>query len=342
MKFSDIIKEKSNYTLGFIGGSLTEGFGASETKYRYTSLFTSMMNRRFPDTTFTEINAGIGGTTSALGLFRLKRELLDKGIDMLFIEYAVNDKSFGDASFKYFEGIIRTARRFAPDMPIMCLMADLYSHTEQKPHIAAVQEKIAAEYGIPCVDIGLVLKEKMLDYGGDRTFFTIDDGHPSDYGYKVYVDCMMKAISEADFGYTFPEKAISGTDLANPVMLIAKDIPHTDDWLLSKRTLSGSDLNYITSDKPGAAIEFEFTGTTCGLYCRFEVGTGRADIYLDGKFLHTQSFHDRFCVDFDRNAHVCLFDSIEYKKHTVRIVVSDKAEPTSEGHAVKIAAILYA
>ena len=47
--------------------------------------------KAYPQATFTEINAAIGGTGSDLGVFRVQQDVLSKGPDLLFVEFAVND-----------------------------------------------------------------------------------------------------------------------------------------------------------------------------------------------------------------------------------------------------------
>ena len=50
--------------------------------------------KKFPDTKFEFINAGIGSMGSVPHAFRLERDVLAKGpVDLLFVEAAVNDSS---------------------------------------------------------------------------------------------------------------------------------------------------------------------------------------------------------------------------------------------------------
>ena len=46
----------------------------------------------FPDVQWTEHNAGIGGTTSTFGAFRVDRHVLQSAPDLVFVEYALNDE----------------------------------------------------------------------------------------------------------------------------------------------------------------------------------------------------------------------------------------------------------
>ena len=71
--------------VAFMGGSITEMQG-------YRPLVGQLLQRRFPDTKFTFIDAGISSTCSTTGAFRLAHDVLDQGpVDLFFVEFAVND-----------------------------------------------------------------------------------------------------------------------------------------------------------------------------------------------------------------------------------------------------------
>ena len=66
-----------------MGGSITKRVAAIRCS--------NFLGRRFPQTEFSFINAGISSTCST-GTFRLHRDVLSHGpIDLFFIEFAVND-----------------------------------------------------------------------------------------------------------------------------------------------------------------------------------------------------------------------------------------------------------
>jgi len=93
--------------VAFIGGSITEMDG-------YRPLVCKMLKKRFPDTEFTYTQAGISSTCSDTGAFRLRRDVLSQGpLDMLFVEFAVNDDqdSFLNSkdALRGMEGIIAQA-----------------------------------------------------------------------------------------------------------------------------------------------------------------------------------------------------------------------------------------
>ena len=110
-------EQKKNGTVAFLGGSITEAAG-------YRPMVEAILKKRFPDTAFTFINAGIGSTCSNTGAFRLDRDVLKHGVpDLLFVEYAVNDDQDGHLSrteaIRGMEGVIRHARLQNPNLDIV-------------------------------------------------------------------------------------------------------------------------------------------------------------------------------------------------------------------------------
>ena len=102
--------------VAFMGGSITEMNG-------YRPMVADQLKKRFPETNFTFIDAGISSTCSNTGAFRLERDVLSKPIDLFFIEFAVNDDQDAHHSRKDcirgLEGIIRHARKSNPNMDII-------------------------------------------------------------------------------------------------------------------------------------------------------------------------------------------------------------------------------
>jgi len=104
-------------TVAFLGGSITEMEG-------YRPLVCSLLQKRFPETKFKFIAAGIGSTCSTTGAFRLDRDVLSQGpVDLFFVEFAVNDDQDAHHTraecIRGLEGILRHARMQNPAMDIV-------------------------------------------------------------------------------------------------------------------------------------------------------------------------------------------------------------------------------
>ena len=98
-------------------GSITEMNG-------YRPMLMDFLEKRFPQTEFSFINAGISSTCSTTGAFRLQRDVLSHGpVDLFFLEFAVNDDQDAahsyDACIRGMEGIIRQMRKVNPRADIV-------------------------------------------------------------------------------------------------------------------------------------------------------------------------------------------------------------------------------
>jgi sialidase-1 len=90
--------------------------------------------KKFPDTKFEFINAGIGSMGSVPHAFRLERDVLAKGpVDLLFVDAAVNDSSnilqHPDLMLRGMEGVVRHMRTASPLTDIIQL------HFVMPPHM---------------------------------------------------------------------------------------------------------------------------------------------------------------------------------------------------------------
>lgn len=74
--------------IGFIGGSITDG----RPRHNWPEAVTAWFVDRFQGIKIVVENAAIGATGSDLAVFRAKRDLLDRGCDLIFVDYAVNDE----------------------------------------------------------------------------------------------------------------------------------------------------------------------------------------------------------------------------------------------------------
>ncbi len=344
MRFEEFIKGKKDFKIAFIGGSITE----SGNGIAYPKKVIAALNEKYPQTNFTELNASIGGTTAFLGMFRCKREVLDHNPDMFVIEYAVNGDGQPDI-LKYVEGVIRTSRRYNPNLPIMlmiCYTSNMYNRDGENAHAYQVtvkgQEKLSKAYTLPIVYGGKKLYEAIEASNFDMDKYLNDSVHPNSDGHQIYADEFMNRLPDLEFGFDMPENTVFGVDYLHPDMDIAKNLPVPEGWKLSKRTTWYSPMPYLVTDKEGAKLSYEFEGTICGLLQRTEKDSGKMDVYLDGKFWKTVGQWDKYCNDFDRETMAVIADGLPRGKHSIDIVVRGDNEPDSEGHVIRIAAILTA
>src|SRR6478672_2832180 len=78
-------ENSDSLTIAFIGGSITEA------KDGWRDQTMDWFQKHYPQQNIKQINAGIGGTGSSLGVYRINEQVLQNNPDLVFIEFAVND-----------------------------------------------------------------------------------------------------------------------------------------------------------------------------------------------------------------------------------------------------------
>lgn len=228
-----LLKNGTKFTVGYFGGSITAGFGASDGDHCYAGLTykwikdTYAKNKDNKDIDFKVINAGWGGTGTSHGAYRAD-SVLKLGTaqqpDLTFVEFAINDKydkvSYDEAAANM-ETIVRKLYKANPKMDIVILFTtDLYSFDYENNANAAWKEwdalkahqEIADRYGIPTIYVGKTLNEKIFAENSNKVprtdggsldpdnavwkKYIADTVHPTDAGYAVYAEEIEKYITE--------------------------------------------------------------------------------------------------------------------------------------------------
>lgn len=182
--------------LAFIGGSITNGTGASDMeKTSWRALTAAWLKERYPDAAITSHNAAIGDSFCKYAIYRLEKDLLANGFDLLFVEFAVNDSpSFSgmpeEETIVYFETLLRRLRAFAPTADIVTVytICDKYGAEERFFSMAKRQDELAEYYGMPSVNVGRPLIEKMNKDGTAWSDCFEDNVHPTDKGHRFYYE----------------------------------------------------------------------------------------------------------------------------------------------------------
>lgn len=166
----------TNVRIAFLGGSITEGAGASSADKRWTDIIANELAEKFAENgkTVEALNAGFGGTPSDFGLFRLEKQILDFKPDLVFVDFAVNDIYYTDSNIKqYMENIVQKLNSLE-DAPYIVF---LYMGTKYKePPKAETHQAVADYYGIPSINLhtelhGSFLEAKKAEYNNDLQSF---------------------------------------------------------------------------------------------------------------------------------------------------------------------------
>lgn len=179
-------------TVAAVGGSITRGDGASDSTKCYAYRVYEWWNTMFPGQV-TFVNAGISGTNSIFGSYRIETDVLKYDPDFLIVEWAVNDGNGGGTFLNAHEAVIRKALLFS-DIAVMQLFNTSISQGMNCGQDN--QSKVGAFYGLPGISQRDAFYNKTFKkadgtvlefYNADvpEKSLTCDGTHPNDTGYTM-------------------------------------------------------------------------------------------------------------------------------------------------------------
>ena len=175
-------------TIGFIGGSITQGSLASTEKTCYAYLVYSWFKRTFPKIHVNYVNAGIGGTGSDLGVSRVDDDLLRFKPDVTIVEFSVNDRE-DEHFFESYEGLVRHILSDPSDTGLILVFNVRYDTMESAENIHL---KIGRHYDVPCLSMRSSVYQKVADGTIKNRDITLDDLHPNDEGHKLLAELILR------------------------------------------------------------------------------------------------------------------------------------------------------
>lgn len=226
-------------TIGYIGGSITMGSGASSYKKCYASLVSDWWEKSFPDASFTFVNAGIGATDSKFACARCYDDLLQYNPDFVIVEFSVNDESHMAYSESY-ESLLRMILDYETNPALLILNMVTYNggYNAQDIHNA-----VAFRYDLPAVSMKTSIYADIESGVLKATDVSADMTHPNDLGHE-YTASIVTYFMEKVYAKGFEENFYEPYKLPDPtktlVSINAKR--HRNDTLQAE-------LNGFTKDE---------------------------------------------------------------------------------------------
>jgi lysophospholipase L1-like esterase len=177
--------------IGFIGGSITAGSMASSSNTSYAYLVYSWFKERFPMSAYHEyINAGVGATTSRLGVARVREDLLLHSPDVVFIEFSVND-SIEKQYMETYEGLVRRILLHASKPAVILINSVAY---DSGINAQEIHNKIGRYYDLPIVSMRDSLYLEVESNRLNANMISPDFLHPNDLGHRMVSDIIINLL----------------------------------------------------------------------------------------------------------------------------------------------------
>lgn len=184
--------------LVFHGHSVPSGYFSTptvETLKAYPQQLLKSLKQRYPTAVINTITTSIGGENSLQGAKRFKREVLTHHPDVVFIDYALNDRAIGlEKSNKSVEKMIRQALKRKIKIILITPSPDTSVDIQQKDNelelFAAMLKDLADKYRIGWADCYTEFKVLTAE-GNNLEDYMSQVNHPNDKGHRVMANVIM-------------------------------------------------------------------------------------------------------------------------------------------------------
>ena len=341
-------QEKEKARVAFVGGSITYNPGWRDSVSQY-------IEKRFPETEFEFIAAGIPSMGSTCDAFRLERDIFMNGkVDLVFIEAAVNDHLKGrpqNEIQRSMEGMIRHIYTNNPlaDVVFMYFVDPMMIKDYQRkivPEIIQFHDKVAAYYQIPAINLAQEVSERIAagEFSWDKDFKNL---HPSPFGQGLYAHSIIEFLDQAwseknekPSPNVFPKKLdLACYDMGR--LIPASEIPlrkgwkYVQDWQPEIKANTRS--NYVNvpmliGDHTSESLKITFKGNAVGLAVAAGPDAGIVKYSIDGGAWKKQDLFTKHSTVYHLPWYFMLADGLENGDHILKIKLSEEKNTKSMGH----------
>lgn len=326
-------------TVGFIGGSITQGFSATDPGKCYAARTVAWLRKIYPNTEFAYVNAGIGATDSQFGAARVQEDLLQRLPDLVFVEFSVNDHSTPHFCETY-EGLVRQIYGSA-SAPAMVLIHNVYYDTGKSA--AYYHAQVGRHYDLPCISMQNSIYPAVAAGRLPAEKITADFLHPNDLGHEFMASVITNFLEKVIHDKTQEPQEIFPAPLTENAyehcvrLQYFNSTPEKSGFeedMTPQRDITDIFRNGWSAGEKGAYLEFTFRGTGAAVQYR-RVKDGPAPIatavvdenpetacVLDGTFDETWG---------DKMELATIAEHLPYGEHRVRIEITETHENDKAG-----------
>lgn len=323
-------------TVCCIGGSITQGTISSGTrdsevpeKKAYAKIFFSWWEERFPEVSFTFVNAGIGGTDSYLGVHRLDQDVLYCEPDLVLVEYSVNDGTGNFNKTTYDNLIYNMLNDDCKPAVMLLFMAQTNGASAQGDHAL-----VGFHYKVPMVSYGNVISDMMETGRYSDKELSGDQVHPSALGHAVtgeilwnYLNGVYEVRGDLEPPETGAASALTRAIYGKARILDSDDLMPEEMGDFAEASVCQQFPNGWSCDGEGG-IRFTASFSRLGIlyYATIDGRSGRFEVLVDGE--HVQTINADFSGGWGNAIMAAeVYAADETASHTVEI----RREAGSEG-----------
>ena len=211
------------------GDSVTQGMTALGQQTHdgvYHARFVRGLNARFPNCTFSVINAGVGGQTAPGSLQRLERDVIRHQPDLTLVAFGLNDAWQGLDGLGDFRTALTTlvertvseahsdvvlltpsfmnkasdaahAKRVAPEhQGLIAGMAAIQNSGILAAYAQAIRE-VAAQCGVACADVYRAWEDQTAAGVDTDTLLSNGLNHPNEAAHQIAASVLLAVVSQS-------------------------------------------------------------------------------------------------------------------------------------------------
>lgn len=279
-------KKGEKTTIGYLGGSITEGSNAGASDCYARKSYEYFAKEYGTGNNVSYVNAGLSGTSSVLGVYRAERDLLSKNPDVIFLEYSVNDQ--GSTEFqKSFESLCKKCLMQENEPAVIVLVTRSESGGSCQDQMA----KVAKNYDLGLISVDNAVsnairsgKMKWGDYGSDQ-YHPHKTGHQLVANFIEYYWRQAQLSKNRSTSYDIPNSKVYGDQYATGTMVDFSELKDFNAGSFRKGTSIQSFPNGYTFSKNGNnPMTFTVEGKGIALLFKSNSsGMGTAVVNVNGK-----------------------------------------------------------
>lgn len=261
-----------------LGGSITQS-GAG--------WIGSWLNKEFPSSHVTTVNSGMSATGSAMGVFRIERDVIAHQPDLVAIETCVNDDGLpDDVAIRYVESLVVRLKRLPHPPAIIFIEAAAKQGSKIQRH-----RQIARHYGLLEVDLQAAMEAELHRTGQDWSVFFSDAVHPNEAGNEFYARTIEQALAPllgqepAAGSVVLPSLLSEKPLILDGRMVSLFGFTGVPGWRKNASPPFWMDAFFngtLSASEPGTALEVPFRGTWAGVFYPMDKSYGTFDASIDG------------------------------------------------------------
>ena len=236
-------KSGQDITVAFLGGSITQGCNATKFEDCYASRTYKWFKDRFSNVKVNYVNAGVGATGSIIGVHRLEKQVLSQNPDIVFIDFAVNDKDSIYDKVAY-ESIVRRILSMENSPAIV----EVFMSNFDGSNVQNQQIEIGKKYNLPMISFRNAIYTEMINDRIKWEDVASDEVHPNDYGHFIIANLLTSFME--DIYENLQDVKVNKIELGEPLF----GDKYINGVIMNSNNLNAIEINGFSLDNEGFQV----------------------------------------------------------------------------------------